>query len=97
MAGSPLGPDEKCRAMIEKIRGYAKEAGRDPDAIGIEGLYPYGQGAPEAYGADWQAWNSLGATHASFNTMKAGLNSPAHLHRSPAAIQQSRDVEIKAT
>jgi len=66
--------------MIEKIRGYAKEAGRNPNAIGIEGRISYGQGMPEAWTRDLQAWKSLGATHVSFNTMKAGLNSPsAHI------------------
>ena len=32
-----LGPDDKCRAMIEKIRVYTREAGRDPKSVGIEG------------------------------------------------------------
>ena len=75
-----LAPDEKCRTMIEKIRGYAKEAGRDPNEIGIEGRISYGQGTPETWMRDSQAWKSLGASHASLNTMKAGLNSPsAHI------------------
>ena len=75
-----LGPDEKCRAMIETIRRYAKEAGRDPSAIGIEGRISYGQGSPEAWLKDLDAWRKLGATHVSFNTMKAGLESPsAHI------------------
>ncbi|HSQ13061.1 MAG TPA: LLM class F420-dependent oxidoreductase [Candidatus Deferrimicrobium sp.] len=75
-----VGPDEKCRAMIEKIRDYAKEAGRDPQAIGIEGRISYGQGTPDAWRTDLAAWNTLGATHVSFNTMKAGLQSPsAHI------------------
>ncbi len=75
-----LGPDEKCRAAIEKIRAYAKDAGRDANAIGIEGRISYGHGLPEAWAKDLQAWKSLGASHLSFNTMKAGLNSPsAHI------------------
>ena len=72
-----LAPDEKCRAAIEKIRAYAKEAGRDPDTIGIEGRISYGQGSPDAWTQDLQAWKQLGATHASFNTMKAGLKTPS--------------------
>jgi probable F420-dependent oxidoreductase len=72
-----LGPDEKCRAKIEKLRGFAQEAGRDPNAIGIEGRISYGKGDPEAWMRDLQAWKSLGATHASFNTMKAGIKSPS--------------------
>jgi probable F420-dependent oxidoreductase len=75
-----LGPDEKCRALIEKIRSFATEAGRNPDAIGIEGRIPYGKGDPEAWLQELAAWKSLGATHGSFNTMKAGLKSPsAHI------------------
>jgi probable F420-dependent oxidoreductase len=75
-----VGPDEKCRQMIEKIRSLAKDAGRNPDAIGVEGRVSFGTGLPEAWSKDLQAWQSLGATHVSFNTMKAGLNSAsAHI------------------
>ena len=75
-----VGPDEKCRQMIEKIRSLAKDAGRNPDAIGVEGRVSFGTGLPEAWLKELQAWQSLGATHVSFNTMKAGLNSPsAHI------------------
>lgn len=74
------GPDERCRAAIEKIRGYAKVAGRNPDNIGVEGRIAYGQGSPEAWQNDLQAWRTLGASHVSLNTMKAGLKSPsAHI------------------
>src|SRR5262245_41536325 len=41
-----LGPDEKCRAAIERIHTLAKEAGRDPRTIGIEGRLSYGNGDP---------------------------------------------------
>jgi len=75
-----LGPDEKCRAMIDKIRAYAKEAGRNPQAIGIEGRVAYGQGSQDEWRTGIEAWKTLGATHVSFNTMKAGLKSPsAHI------------------
>jgi len=74
-----LGPDEKCRGMIEAVRRYAREAGRDPSAIGIEGRISYGQGSPEAWLEDLAAWKKLGATHVSFNTMKSGLKSTAHI------------------
>jgi probable F420-dependent oxidoreductase len=72
-----MGPDENCRSALEKIRSYAWEAGRDPSEIGIEGRISYGQGSPAAWLKDLQAWQALGVTHLSFNTMKAGLNSPA--------------------
>ena len=75
-----MGSDEKCRAVIDKIRAYAKEAGRNSNQIGIEGRISYGQGAPEAWLQELEAWRKLGATHVSLNTMKAGLNGPsAHI------------------
>ena len=75
-----MNPDDKCRAAIEKVRSYAREAGRDPEKIGIEGRISHGAGSEEAWRAELQAWKSLGATHSSFNTMKANLPSPrAHI------------------
>ncbi|MGE5853717.1 MAG: LLM class F420-dependent oxidoreductase [Deltaproteobacteria bacterium] len=75
-----MNPDDKCRAAIEKVRSYAREAGRDPERIGIEGRISHGAGSEEAWRKELQAWKALGATHASFNTMKANLPSPrAHI------------------
>jgi len=75
-----LAPDEKCHQAIGRVRAYAREAGRDPGQIGIEGRIAYGQGTPEAWLRDFHAWQALGATHVSVNTMKAGLKSPsAHI------------------
>jgi len=75
-----MNPDDKCRAAIEKVRSYAREAGRDPEKIGIEGRISHGAGSEEAWRAELQAWKSLGATHSSFNTMKANLPSQrAHI------------------
>jgi probable F420-dependent oxidoreductase len=75
-----MAPDEKCRAAIEKIHGYARQAGRDPAKIGIEGRISHAKNSEEAWRKEVEAWKNLGATHASFNTMKAGLASPrAHI------------------
>ena len=75
-----MNADENCRAAIEKVRAYAREAGRDPSRIGIEGRISHGQNSEETWRKELEAWKNLGATHASFNTMKAGLGSPrAHL------------------
>src|SRR5437867_4067035 len=43
-----MAPDDKCRAAIEKIRLYTREAGRNPDDIGIEGRIGFGQGSPDS-------------------------------------------------
>jgi probable F420-dependent oxidoreductase len=72
-----VGPDERCRDMIEAIRSYAKEAGRDPSAIGIEGRIGYGGGSAQTWLKELETWKKLGATHVSLNTMKASLGTPA--------------------
>ena len=71
-----MAPDEKCREAIEKVRSYAREAGRDPAAIGIEGRISIAAGT-EKWIEEMKAWEKLGATHVSINTMKAGLPNPA--------------------
>lgn len=72
-----LPPDDSCRAAIEKLKSYAREAGRDPSAIGIEGRITFGEGSAEGWTETINAWEKLGATHLSLNTMKAGLRTPA--------------------
>ncbi len=73
-------PDAKGSALIEKMRSFAREAGREPRAIGIEGRINISQGSPEEWVKDLGAWRELGATHISINTMKAGLTTPqAHI------------------
>ncbi len=70
-------PDDKARAELEKFHGYAREAGRDPAAIGIESWFTVGDRAP----GDWLewigAWKDLGATHLTLNTMESGFSTPA--------------------
>jgi probable F420-dependent oxidoreductase len=79
-----VGPDEKCREMIERIHGYAREAGRDPKAIGIEGRITFGQNSgnedsQQKWLEQMAAWKALGASHVSLNTMKAGLATKEHI------------------
>ena len=71
-----VGPDEAGRAILDRVRGYAKEAGRDPATIGIEPRLDYFNGNPELWASQAEAWKEAGATHLSVNTMKAGLRSP---------------------
>ena len=86
-------PDEKCRSMIERLRSYAREAGRDPAAIGIEGRVLFADSSPQDWVKGVARWKELGATHISVNTMKAGLASPsAHIdaiRRFKASIAQA--------
>jgi probable F420-dependent oxidoreductase len=73
-------PDDAGRAIVEKVYAHARAAGRDPSSIGIESRVTIANRAPEAWRAEVVAWQALGATHVSVNTMNAGLSSPdAHI------------------
>jgi probable F420-dependent oxidoreductase len=93
-----LAPDEKCRGMIEKMRAYAEEAGRDPESIGIEGRIVIGhdlgsKDTQESWMKQIEAWRELGATHVTVNTMKAGLATPrAHIE----AVRRFRDGTVSS-
>lgn len=71
---------EDPRELIERVHGYAREAGRDPAAIGMEGRSSIAEQTPEDWVRVYTAWQDLGATHLSVNTMKAGLKgADAHI------------------
>jgi probable F420-dependent oxidoreductase len=68
-------PDERAAAMLDRLHGYAAEAGRDPAEIGIEARMSMDRVAPDGW-ADYAAtWRELGATHLCVNTMGVGLPS----------------------
>jgi probable F420-dependent oxidoreductase len=69
-------PDAETRAMIGRIRAVAQEAGRDPDAIGIEGTLGIGHMPEAEWIAHAAAWRDLGATHLCIDTLGAGFTSP---------------------
>ena len=72
-----FAPDDAGREILDRMHGYAREAGRDPSSIGIEVRINVAGGAPESWASQAKAWEELGATHISVNTMGAGLGSPA--------------------
>ena len=70
-------PDADGRASIARMRDYAREAGRDPDGIGIEGFTWLARSGPGEWMDRVAAWRDAGATHHCFDTMRADLASPA--------------------
>ena len=66
------GPElDKARAVVEK---GARDAGRDPATIGLEGRVNWRHGGDEAI-AETGRWQAEGATHMAINTMGAGFGS----------------------
>ena len=75
---------EDGREAIERLRAYAREAGREPDSIGPDGFgiearvgsrrnTPARSSGADIWRTEAQAWRDMGATHLSFNAMRAGL------------------------
>ncbi len=74
----PLGkPDDASRALLDKLREYIKEEGRELSAVGIEARVNANDGDLDEQARLTEAWRTLGATHISINTMGAGFKSPA--------------------
>jgi probable F420-dependent oxidoreductase len=71
-----FAPDKAGEDTLNRMRRYAREAGRDPAAIGIEARINFAGGHPDTWGQEAESWQKLGATHLSVNTMRAGLQSP---------------------
>ena len=73
---------------MERFRGWAEEAGRDPAAIGIEWRIDASSGTPDDWRASADEWEALGATHLSVATMRGGLAGPdAHIGRITEAAE----------
>lgn len=83
-------PDDKMRETLERLRGYIREAGRDPSTVGIEARMSTKTGNLDEWVRQTEAWRALGATHISINTMGAGYKSLAEhidaLRRYKAAV-----------
>jgi probable F420-dependent oxidoreductase len=66
MLAHPAGP--AANAEFSKLRGYAKEAGRDPNSIGLEVWVSTGEGGPDDWRKQFQAWKDTGVTHITVNS-----------------------------
>ena len=75
----PMVPaSDEGRAVVNQLRGYAEEAGRDPATIGIEARININQAGnnPEVWVEEASFWSDIGASHLSFNTMRGNLEGP---------------------
>jgi probable F420-dependent oxidoreductase len=67
---------------MELLRGWLAEAGRDPGSFGVEKRIQVGTRTADAWRAEAEEWQALGATHVSLVSMDGGLAGPdAHLER----------------
>lgn len=74
--------EEGWAATLERMREWRRDAGRDPDDLGIEARVDAAAGTPEDWHRAAAEWRALGATHLSINTMRGALAGPdAHIAR----------------
>jgi probable F420-dependent oxidoreductase len=71
-------PTEENAAGWRRIQEYAREAGRDPASIGLQGAVTMRDNTtPDDWRRDYDTWTELGATHIHVNTSGAGFTSAA--------------------
>jgi probable F420-dependent oxidoreductase len=71
-------PGEELATVLERLRGYAVEAGRDPSSIGIEaGLAVRSDDDPQRWVDRATAFRDLGATHLRVMTAGGGFETPS--------------------
>ncbi|MGO8721685.1 MAG: LLM class F420-dependent oxidoreductase [Acidimicrobiales bacterium] len=68
-----IAPGPQLDEALAEIKAAALEAGRDPEAIGMEGTLSAGDGDLDHLAELTGAWREKGATHLSINTMRAGF------------------------
>lgn len=86
---SQLAPTPEAGAVVERVRGYVREAGRDPVTFGVEGRLHFGSTSPEAWREAVGLWRRLGGTHLAVNTMRCGLRTPDDHIAAVAAFREA--------
>jgi probable F420-dependent oxidoreductase len=90
----PQMPPDQALPLLDQLRAHAREAGRDPNSIGIEARVSIAGKYEETWIAEVRAWQELGATHLTVNTMGAGLHgADAHIE----AIRKFHDAVFPVT
>src|SRR5690606_7915272 len=69
-------PTDEGLAIVERVRQYAREAGRDPATLGLEARLTIGKSTPDEWHRQVERWREAGATHLLINTLGMGLASP---------------------
>jgi probable F420-dependent oxidoreductase len=70
------GPD--AQAIVDRVHGLVKAAGRDPGKFGIEGRVGLAQVPRDQWAKEVAAWRAMrGITHVSVHTAGLGLDTPA--------------------
>ncbi len=70
-------PGAEAQAIVDRVHGYLKDAGRDPGAFGIEGRMTLSQVPPDRRAKELAEWRAMrGVTHLCIHTVGLGLKTP---------------------
>jgi probable F420-dependent oxidoreductase len=69
----PQMPPDKAQPLLDRLREFALEEGRDPEGIGIEARVTIAGKDENIWISEVRGWKEMGATHLAVNTMGAGL------------------------
>jgi len=72
-----ISPGPEAHELFQRVREETRAAGRDPGALGMYVRINASSGSPDDWARDTLAWEGLGITHISLNTMGAGHQTPA--------------------
>lgn len=70
-----LQADEQGRERMAAFRNFVAEAGRSQEDVGVDARVALSRGGIDGALRDAGTWREMGATHVSFNTLRAGLAS----------------------
>jgi probable F420-dependent oxidoreductase len=70
-------PGPEVKDQVARVRDYAREAGRDPTSVGVQGGIRFSGSSPDDWRQDLATWESIGATHVAVGTRGAGLGQAA--------------------
>lgn len=84
-----MGANAQGEAIIARVHHFAREAGRDPAALSLEGRIWLRGKTPDDWANEIKTWRNMGATHLVIESRQGGLTFPdGHLQ----ALQQFQEV-----
>ena len=72
-----FAPDAQGHALVARVHHYAREAGRDPARLPLEGRIRLAGQGPDGWAGQVDAWTALGASSVIAEPRGAGLEFPA--------------------
>jgi probable F420-dependent oxidoreductase len=84
---------EEAQPALAKIDRFLEQAGRDRSGFGLEARIRYADQNPTQWAQLLEGWRTAGASHISFNTMGAGLDTPSEHLEALRLIASNMDIK----